>query len=489
MSKFSARMSLWPLLFGGALSLLLWFLLWRFYPLSALEQWGQFEIRKTPGHFDSSKVRLTALLFVGLWAAYTAVIYYLWRAYRQKSEFPRALPWVGGALLVGVAALAARMYPFASIDSFYYMCELKLHYFYGANPYIVPFEPRYSADPFAAYSGFTHATCVYGPAWFWMSWPTIALTGFADLGTTLGGYKIWSALWVVACGFLITLGTRGERPWLSAALWLCSPFVWFDAVANSHNDIMMATVLVGAVLLARQPQSKWALLALPLLAVAILTKPSAAPLAWVFLIWMRRLGWTPRALVISGALGVLVALIILAPFAQIGAFAGWRAGVQVSIDPFTSSPLSLARELLFNKKAPASLQALVRPVCLGLLLVLALASPWLVRRFEHNLAIVLGLTYLLAGSMFPWYLLPIAALVCLRLDRRSGIYLILVSLFGLIYSPLETWGYFNSFMAGHGLQVNLLLAMILALPLILWMFSALGRPVFGKRTVGAKRAV
>ena len=253
--------------------------------------------------------------------------------------------------------------------------------------------------------------------------------------------------------------------------------MWFDAVGNSHNDIMMAAVLLGAVLLARAPQAKFAWLALPLLAVAILIKPSAAPLAWVFLIWMRRLGWTPRSLWISGALGVLLALIILAPFAQSGAFAGWRAGVQVSIEPFTSSPLSLVREILFNKKAPTHLQNLVRPIGLGLLLILALASPWLVRRFEHNLAVVLGLTYLLAGSMFPWYLLPILALLCLQLDSRTLIYLILATLFGLIYSPLETWGYFNSPLAGHGVQVNLLLAMILAFPLVLWMLSALGRPV------------
>lgn len=479
-------MSWWPLLLGGALSLLFWLLLWRHYPLSALTEWGQFEIRKTPGHFNSPRVRATTLLFILMWASYAGVCYSLWRTYRHKAEFSRALPWVGGLLLVGVAAVATRLYPFASIDSFYYMCELKLRYFYGANPYIVPFEPRYSADPFAAYSGFTHATCAYGPAWFWLSWPAVALTGFADIGTTLWGYKIWSALWVIVCGLLILFGTRGERPWLSAALFGCSPFVWFDAVGNSHNDIMMAALLLGAVLLARQPQGKWALLALPLLAVAIMTKPSAAPLAWVFLIWMRRLGFSPRALWISGALGAVLALVIVAPFWESGAFAGWRAGVTVSIDPFTSSPSSLAREILFNKKAPAQIQALVRPLFLGLLLIIALASPWIVRRFEHNLALVLGLTYLLAGSMFPWYLLPIVALLCLRLDRRTGIYVVLASLFGLIYSPLETWGYFNSPLAGHGVQVNLLLALILAFPLVLWMLSALGRPVVGKARVGVR---
>ena len=466
-----------------------WLLLWRLYPLSSLTQWGQFELRNTPGHFDSPRVRATALLFVALWACYAFVCYYLWRAYRRKAEFSRALPWVGGAFVVAVAAITSRLYPFASIDSFYYMCELKLHYFYGANPYMVPFEPRYSADPFAAYSGFTRATCAYGPAWFWMSWPAIASTSYADIGATLWSYKIWSALWVVVCGFLILFGTRGQRPWLSAALWLCSPFVWFDAVGNSHNDIMLAGLLLGAVTLARQPRSKWALLSLPLLAVAVLTKPSAAPLAWVFLMWMRRLGWTPRALLVSGALGAVVAIVMLIPFWQSGAFSGWRAGVQVSIDLFTSSPLSLVRELLFNKKAPAEVQALVRPLGLGLLLITALASPWLVRRFEHNLALVLGLTYLLAGSMFPWYLLPILALLCLQLDRKTLIYLIVASLLGLIYSPLETWGSFNSPMAGHGFQVNLLLAFFLALPLMLWMLSALGKPVFAGQTTRARRAV
>ena len=476
MLKSSPRISLWPLLLAGAVSLACWLLLWQLYPLSALSEWGQFEIRDTPGHFNSPQVRLTTLLFALMWASYAAICHSLWRAARDKATVSRAWLWIAGAFVVAVAAVAPRVYPFASIDSFYYMCELKLRYFYGANPYLVPFEPRYSADPFARYSGFTHATCVYGPSWFWLSWPAVALAGFNDLGATLASYKIWSALWVVVCGLLILSGTRGERPWLSAALFVGSPFVWFEAASNGHNDIMMAAALLGAVLLARDPDAKWALLALPLLAVAILTKPSAAPLAWIFLIWMRRLGWTPRAVLISGALGAILALIILLPFWESGAFAGWRAGVQVSIEPFTSSPLSLLRELLFNKKAPASIQALVRPFCLIVLLVSAATSPWLVRRFEHNLALVLGLTYLLAGSMFPWYLLPIVALLCLRIDRATIIYLLAASLFGLVYAPLETWAAFNSPLAGHGIQVNLLLALILALPLVLWMWSARGRP-------------
>ena len=106
MFKSSARMPCWPLLLGGAVSLICWLLLQRFYPLSALGEWGQFEIRKTPGHFNSPKVRLTTLLFVLMWASYAGVCYALWRNYRQKSTFSRALPWVGGPFVVAVAACA-----------------------------------------------------------------------------------------------------------------------------------------------------------------------------------------------------------------------------------------------------------------------------------------------------------------------------------------------------------------------------------------------
>lgn len=489
MSSSSAR-SLWPLFIGGALSLVCWLVLWRTYPLSSLQALGQFEIRDTPGHFNAPSVRLTTLLFVVLWASYAAICFYLWRISRDKAPIPRALPWASGVFVGGVATCAVLLYPFASIDIFYYMCELKLRFFYGANPYIVPFAPRYSADPFAAYSGFTQTTCVYGPAWFWLSWPAVALGGFGSLGATLLAYKTWSALWVLVCGALLFTGARGQNRWLSAGLFVASPLIWFDAVGNGHNDILMAAMLLCAVLLARVPQAKFAWLSLPLLAVAILIKPSAAPLAWIFLVWMRRLGWTPRALLLSGALAVLLALFIVAPFWESGAFAGWRAGVAVSIKPFTSSPLSLAREFLFNKKAPAELQNLVRPIGLGLLLILALASPWLVRRFEQNLAIVLGLTYLLAGSMFSWYLLPILALLCLQLDRRAGFYVVAASLLGVLYSPFETWANYNSPMAGHGIQVNAFLALTLAAPLMLWMLSALGKPQWTpiKAKVKASRA-
>ncbi len=484
MSSSSARTSLWPLVIGGALSLLCWLALWRLYPLSDLAQVGQFEFVNTPGHFASPRVRLTTLLFVLMWALYAAICFWLWRT--SRAPVSRALPWVGGVFVAGVGVSAAHLYPFGSIDVFYYMCELKLRFFYGANPYIVPFSPRYNADPFAAYSGFTHATCAYGPAWFWLSWPAIALAGFADLGATLLGYKLWSAFWVLVCGALILTGARKERPWLSAGLFLGSPLVWFDAVGNGHNDIMMAAALLGAALLARSPKSRLAWLTLPLLAVAILSKPSAAPLAWVFLVWMRRTNWTPRALLISAFLALALAAVIVAPFWESGAFAGWRDGVTVSVKPFTSSPLSLAREFLFNKKAPDALQNLVRPIGLLLLLILALASPWIVRRFEHNLALVLGLTYLLAGSMFTWYLLPILALLCLQLDRRALVYVMAASLLGLLYSPLEMWADTDSPMAGHGIQVNGFLALTLAAPLLLWMLSALGRPVLGSQKLGVR---
>ena len=142
MPKISSRIPLWPLLLAGAVALFCWLALWRLFPLSSLTELGQFELRNTPGNFNSPRVRATAFLFVALWAIYAGVCYSLWRSYRTKSEFSRAIPLVGGLFVVAVAAIVARIYPIASIDSFYYMCELKLHYFYGANPYITPFEPR-----------------------------------------------------------------------------------------------------------------------------------------------------------------------------------------------------------------------------------------------------------------------------------------------------------------------------------------------------------
>lgn len=472
----SARPATWLFVAGCALGLACWLTLWRFYPLSSLETLGQFQLRNTPGHFGAPKVRLTALLMFAMWATYALGCFCVWRRARAKAPVTRAMALAAGVFVVGVAVGAARLYPFASIDIFYYMCQLKLHYFYGANPYVVPFAPRYAADPFAAYSGFTRVTCAYGPAWFWLSWPVAVLAGFGSLGATLLGYKIWSALWVILCGALIFWGTKSQRPWLSVALFVGCPLVWFDAVGNGHNDIMMAAFLLGAVLLAQKPNAKIAWLALPLLAVAIMAKPSAAALAWIFLVWMRRIGWTPRALLISGGAGALVAMIIVAPFWQSGALAGWRAGVEFSLSPFTSSPISLAREFLFNKKAPAATQHLVRPIGMALLILITLASPYFVRRFEHNLALVLGLTYLLAGSLFSWYLLPIIALLALRLDRRGALYIVLASLPALLYSSLETWANYNSPLAGHGIQVNAFLAVCLAAPLLLWILSALGRP-------------
>ena len=499
---------------SSALWLLCWFLIWRWYSLSQWLDTPFYALDKVPGHFAAPQIRLTGLLFLTLSLLHIGVCVGL--AKSQQFVFNRTQKICLGIALTGVALANIFLYPIGAVDVFYYLCQLKLQFFYHQNPYLTTFSPTYQNDAFAKFSPFLGAIVVYGPAWFWVSWPAILLSGFTSIFQALIVYKIWNALFVIVITLLIYhCSAMREQRFLGAALFGLNPLVWYEAVGNAHNDIMMTAFLLAAIWAARRlslpatktvaqnsvaheqvgqlsfefaprfhaPETKFTafqrakpfwILTLPFLAVAILIKPTCAPLLWIFAIWLRRAGWTWRSFVLSGALALGVACLAFWTFWSGGAMlAGWQNGIASSVNFSTGSLVSIAREWLQARGGEDNTLLLIRPVLLQWLVFITLVSPWIIRHFEHNLAVILAAFYLLAGSLFSWYLLPIIAVLSLRPNRVSCAYVFIASTLAFQFNVLSVWAWFDSPFEGQPLQIHLWESVILALPLVLLAIASL----------------
>ena len=486
---------------SSALWLLCWFFIWRWYSLNRWLDTPFYALDKVPEHFQSPQIRFTGLLFLTLSLLHIGVCF--WLAKTRNFTFNRTLKICFGVAIIGAALANVFLYPIGAVDVFYYLCQLKLYFFHHQNPYLMTFAPTYQSDAFAKFSPFLGAIVVYGPAWFWVSWPSVLLSGFASIFQALVVYKIWSALCVLVTTLIIyrCAQTREQR-YLGAALFGLNPLVWYEAVANAHNDIIMTGFLLVAIwssrglslpatqsavensaaneqsgqlafdflprLHAPQRARPFWVLTLPLLAIAVLIKPTCAPLLWVFAIWLRRAGWTWQRFLLSGVLAIVVACVAFWPFWSGGAMlAGWQKGISSSVSFSTGSFVSLARDWLQARGTEDGTLMLIRPVLLQWLLFITLVSPWIFRHFEHNLAVILATFYLLAGSLFSWYLLPIIAVLALRPNRVSCWYILAASMVAFQFNVLSVWAWFNSPFAGQPLQIHVWESVILALPLVI----------------------
>jgi hypothetical protein len=79
---------------------------------------------------------------------------------------------------------------------------------------------------------------------------------------------------------------------------------------------------------------------------------------------------------------------------------------------------------------------------------------------------------LLQTNLYPWYLIPIFAIVAIQLDRFGLIYLFFASALGLFYYPMYVYGHFNS--GWERFDVHLFLSLFLTAPVLLFLAA---RPV------------
>jgi hypothetical protein len=415
-----------------------WLLLLRWYSLFEHYATPGFAFDKIPGHWASPVIRYTALLFLALTLLY-GVNYWLLRSAAWPSSVLKAavIAMVGGAGIINVL-----LYPVAAIDLFYYINELKLTFSYRQNPYLVTVLPAYESDPFADFGWPLHVPLAYGPAWVLLSGIPTLLVGFDDLLSLLLAYKAYSLLFVILCGVLIAAYQDEQQTrWLAAYTFLANPLIWFEGVANAHNDLLMTCFLLAAVLALKR--DSW--LAFPLLTLSALIKMFPVVLMPVFALACLQRGWPRRKVLLSVFASLLVALVVLAPFWADGRMvAGMLRGMRFANNLRTASFSSMAIAYLHQARASSGALLAVRLALGGLFLLIALACIVRMPRVEQSLAPILLAFFTLIGSLNTWYLIPTLGLLALERSRAAMIYMFVATALGLTVHQFALWVRFHS---------------------------------------------
>lgn len=278
---------------------------------------------------------LLAFLCYGLGAL---VIHRQPQATKQRTT--RALIW-STALLAGMIFLVTPA--MLSHDILVYASYSRVLAVYHANPYFVPIA-AFPHDPFVPINYWAKVVSAYGPIWMlvcagagWLLSPDPATYVVVFRLLALGSHLL--NIWLVGR----TLHVMGRSPrtvTLGMLFYAWNPLLLLESGLGGHNDSLMMTFVLSALLLAAQAEQRGTLLRprgyLPTivgLVLAALVKFTALPILAIFLLFLtcKELrpassspsalklalrNWRPAllALLWSGLVALLVALAFYAPF-------------------------------------------------------------------------------------------------------------------------------------------------------------------------------
>jgi len=498
----------WPLALVATLTVAAWLPIVRWYSLAANQTNTHFAFEKIPGGLSSSILRTTLLLFLFLALLY-ALGYWLLAAQRPLVRSTKLTIVV---LILGPALLNVFLYPVGALDVFNYLVELKLTYGYGQNPYLTTFA-AYRGDPYALPAFLVNVPLFYGPVWLLAYGLPVAVVGFDSLVTLLSALKVFNLLLLGVSGFLIFRSQRESSDgWRAAYLFLANPLVLFEGIGNAHNDVLMTLFLVAAVAAYRRTSP----LAGPWLALSALVKVFTAALAPLLLVAALRHRWGWRRLAAVVPLTALVVVLTVTPFWAGGEMLdGLRRGTVRSQQMDHVSLLSLAQQAVRTRQTALWLSPLLslgsgcvpttrasaagttdqgtprscrRLLSLparkgfvtqagailfaGLALLIA-GSVARGRPLETAAVDTLLLFFLLLTKLYPWYLIPIVALLALRHDRLGRRYLFAATALGLAYYPAYVFARFDQ--AWPELTIHLFLALFLTLPMLIFLLAEVWR--------------
>jgi hypothetical protein len=140
------------------------------------------------------------------------------------------------------------------------------------------------------------------------------------------------------------------------------------------------------------------------------------------------------------------------------------------------SPYSLTQQYVRERYPPEETLPAVRRVFEGLLaaaLLLVLWARWRGRTTVRATVVALLCFDMLFTNYYPWYLIPVIAVLALEHDGLDFTFIAVASALGLVYYPLYVWAHFHS--NWPKLQVHLFLALLLTVPILLFLALELGR--------------
>jgi alpha-1,6-mannosyltransferase len=326
--------------------------------------------------------------------------------------------WLPVTVVTGIACGALLLtYPGTAIDVYIYAARSHLLTDHGLDPSTTMPEVLWDVDPYIRYASGEWSTrpSPYGPLWNLIAAPATALDGdrIAVAVVSFKGIMIAAA---AGTGILIhdIAGRVQPRLAVPATLaWLWSPVVLWEGVANGHNDVLLAMLIV------------WALWSwyrgylgtvVPLLGAAALLKVVAViavPAATVAIV--RRTGWTrhlARTALVTAGLSIAVVWIAFTPFYDIP---GTIEAIRTQGNVMVTSPALLVQSLSDTRGWDLDVRGNFPHLSTAIIVVVTLAGMIVAYRHPKYLPVIIyeqlfWFLLLATSNLRPWYTIWLIAL-------------------------------------------------------------------------------
>jgi hypothetical protein len=212
-----------------------------------------------------------------------------------EQQQSRVRTWVWcGAILVGAIYLVTPA--LLSHDMMVYAGYSRLLAAHHANPYFVPLS-AFPGDPIAAVDQWAGVISAYGPIWMLICGMFGALLPASPLAYVLA-FRLFALTmhllntWLIG-RTLVTMGRASRTVTLGMLLYAWNPLVLLESSLNGHNDVLMVTFVLLALLLMVRAEKGGQLLRargyLPpaiTLTMAVLVKFTALPILAMYLLFL-----------------------------------------------------------------------------------------------------------------------------------------------------------------------------------------------------------
>lgn len=357
----------------------------------------------------------------------------------KNEKISKTIKLLIGFTAILVIALNILIYPIGYKDIFYYLQELRIAYFYHQNPYVATFS-QFSPDPFSPFGILKKTTLAYGPVWLLLSYAPIFLAGIYNVFISTLSYKLFNTFFVIATAILIYILVKDQKKkWLSIYLFLLNPLILFDAITNAHNDIIMTFFfLLSLFMLKKKP-----FFAFPLLILGVLTKVTLLIFAPILLLMLLDKNYPKKKLLISIFITISIALALSFPFWANGKIlVGLMGGLTTARDLNGASLLSLVKTTVPMRSSGSSISIFINNIGILLFTVIGTLYTYYLwfKKNQKDQMIFLDiylLFLLLVSGFYPWYFIPLIAILCLNIKKSTLFFLILLTGSGLLFYVLK----------------------------------------------------
>ena len=190
--------------------------------------------------------------------AFSFFIFNLWLFYKLKigTTYLKISTVVNTLILIFA-------YPFLSSDLFNYLFDAKIILVYHANPYTVrPLD--FPQDEWLRFMRWVHRYSPYGPLWLSMSLIP-AILGFGKFILNFLTFKIFISIFHLINAYLVFKILQKINPksvLFGTAFYAINPLFLIEGIVNAHNDVVLATFLIGSVYFFVCRKTVWSYVAL-----------------------------------------------------------------------------------------------------------------------------------------------------------------------------------------------------------------------------------